>query len=87
MSTFIASGEFDVSQVTYNIGQIGDTIAHDSVITQDTTVVQAPAPEVDLLGKCYITISLTHSLTCTFNHSFTFTTHLLTLLFNTNISE
>ena len=45
MSTFIASGEFDVSQVTYNIGQIGDTIAHDSVITQDTTVVQAPAPE------------------------------------------
>ena len=45
MSTFIASGEFDVSQVTYNIGQIGDTIAHDSVITQDTTVVQAPIPE------------------------------------------
>ena len=45
MSTFIASGEFDVSQVTYNIGQIGDTIAHDSVITQDTTVVQAPTPE------------------------------------------
>ena len=45
MSTFIASGEFDVSQVTYNIGQIGDTIAQDSVITQETTVVQAPIPE------------------------------------------
>tara|TARA_B100000214_G_scaffold354989_1_gene312353 strand:+ start:1225 stop:2322 length:1098 start_codon:yes stop_codon:yes gene_type:complete len=49
MSTFIASGEFDVSQVTYNIGQIGDTIAHDSVITQDTTVVQAPIPEASSL--------------------------------------
>ena len=52
----------------------------------------APAPEVDLLGKCYILVYLalvvfTHSLTCTFNHSFTFTTHLLTLLFNTIISE
>ena len=47
MAKFLVTREFTISNVTYNIGRIGDTVATDSVVMEDQTMPSIPNPVLE----------------------------------------
>ena len=56
MSRFLVSREFVIPEITYNIGhlgdnigRVGDTVATDSVVMEDSVHKENPIPELHVL--------------------------------------
>jgi len=47
MAKFLVTRKFTISNVTYNIGRIGDTVATDSVVMEDQTMPAIPNPVLE----------------------------------------
>ena len=47
MAKFLVTREFTISNITYNIGRIGDTVATDSVVMEDQTMPSIPNPVLE----------------------------------------